>query len=713
MKVAAFEAGLDEAESGPMPFAERRGEHPWPGVAVQRDLGRARREWLHTNGAGAFAASTIAGMHTRRYHGLLVAALDPPRSRHVFLSHIDTTVLGPAPDGPVSSQKPRTVSRYGARPVWDLAKHQFPGVDPKLGPFHLLRFDQDPLPRWTYALADGELEVTLAMVRGENAVVLRYAFSGKAPLELRLRPLIAARNFHQLQREHGGMVQRVELRPGDPSVTNGAVPPGEMRVRPRKDLPRICFRYEGTFVGSPDWWRRFEYLAERDRGLDYEEDLWTPGVFEVPLRDGQPAWLMAAVERLPEGEPAAHLAAAEKALAGADPGPARPLAVRRLSIAADAFRADLAKKPGVIAGYPWFEVWGRDTLIALPGLYLVPERRAEAVRVVRELIAGMTDGVVPGRLPEPANGGPLAPAADYGSADATLWLFEAGRHLIDALGDADPFITGELFPALCEAFEAVLRGTRNAIHLSADGLFVAGKEGDALTWMDARVAGRPVTSRAGCAVEATALWASGCETLRRLAIGRDDPVLADRAQNACDRARRAFHERFWCAESRYPYDVVGESDTGARDASVRPNAVVALAVAPECFTAERARLVLERARRDLLTPAGLRTLAPGDARYVGRYGGDVKARDGAYHQGTAWPWLLGFYARAALRAGFEEPAALEALVLAAARNEIALGHTAELADGDPPHAPGGCLAHAANVAELLRVLAWDLPRRHG
>ncbi|APR79869.1 Putative glycogen debranching enzyme [Minicystis rosea] len=686
---------------------------PWPSVRVQRDLGRARREWLHTNGAGAYGSSTLAGLHTRRYHGLLVAALDPPRGRHVMISHMDTTVLGPRGAAGASM-------RYGGRPAWELAKHQFPGVDPRATPFHLERFDQDPLPRFTYDIGGGELEITLALVRGENALVMRYAYAGKLPLDLRVRPLIAARHFHKLTREHGGMLQRVELRPteGGAATSTSGAPPGEMRVQPRRELPRICFRYEGTFVGSPDWWRRFEYLAERDRGLDYEEDLWTPGVFEMPLRDGAPVWLVAGVERLPEGEPAALMEAARHALLAEDPGPGVPLVQRRLTVAAEVFRADLARRPGVIAGYPWFEVWGRAALAALPGLYLVPGRRDGALRVLRELTAAMQDGLVPNRMPEPAfvpnsahgagNGAP-----DHASADATLWLFEAARHVADTLGDGHPFVTDELLLALHDAFEAILRGTRHGIHLSADGLFVAGRPGDALTWMDARVAGTPVTSRAGCAVELSALWARGCDTLARLAHAAGDTVLATRALAERDRTRAAFHARFWCEETGYPYDTIAEpqgDEVAFHDASVRPNAVIALAVDPACFTADRARRLLDRARRELVTPAGLRTLAPSDARYLGRYGGDVKARDGACHQGSVWPWLLGFYARAALRAGVEDTASIEHLVTSAAHTEIALGHTAELSDGDAPHFPGGCFAHACSVAELLRVLAWDLPR---
>lgn len=666
---------------------------PWPRVEVGGDLHRAHREWLHTNGAGAYASSTVAGLHTRRYHGLLVAALDPPRGRHVMLSHVDVGLDA----GEGSARR---------RPRWDLGRHQFPGVDPEAGPFYLARFDQDPLPRWTYEVAGGLLEITLGLVRGQNAVVLRYAWRGPEPARLTLRPLLALRHMHQLQRENGGMSNRVELRLGSDG-DGGSY--HEMRVQPSRALPRLCFRYQGTFVGSPDWWRRFEYLAERDRGLEFQEDLWTPGHVEAHLA-GAPVHLLVAVGALPEGEPEALLAAAAAAILAEDPGPAAPLLVRRLTIAAEAFRCDAAARPGVIAGYPWFEVAGRDALIALPGLYLVPGKVEGAIRVLRELIDSMQDGLVPYRLPDA--GGP----AEFHAADATLWLFEAARLMADALGDTHSFVTDELLLALRDAFEAILRGTRHGIHVTEDGLVAAGKPGEALTWMDARVRSAPVTPRVGCPVELAALWAKGAETLARLSRAAGDQELAGRAEAAALRARAAFHARFWCEETGYPYDVIAEDPEGPRDATIRPNALIALAVDPDCFTPERAASLLDRARLELITPAGVRTLAPAEPGYRPRYAGNAEERDGAYHQGTAWPWLLGFYARAARRSsplGEHVLPLLRRLVGSAAASELALGHVPELCDAEPPHPPGGCLAQALSVAELLRTLVWELPRDGG
>ncbi|WP_437717453.1 amylo-alpha-1,6-glucosidase [Sorangium sp. So ce448] len=682
---------------------------PWPHVEVRGQFSIARKEWLHTNGAGAYASSTIAGMHTRRYHGLLVAALDPPRRRHVMLSHVDVCVR------PVRQQG-APFERRASWPRWDLAKHQFPGIDPESSSFYLERFDQDPLPRWAYAVPGGELEVTLGLVRGENAAVLRYAWSGADPVMLTLRPLLAARHIHQLLRENGGISQKVELRAGaargEPGSGRDRPVMGEVRVQPNRALPRICFRYQGTFVGSQDWWRRFEYLGEQDRGLDFLEDLWTPGHFETVI-GAEPVHLLVAVGALPDDEPENLLAAASAAIRAEDPGPRRPLLERKLSIAAEAFRADAAARPSVIAGYPWFEVWGRDALISLPGLYLVPRKTEAAIRVLRAMIDAMQDGLVPNRLPDAGE------PADFHAADATLWLFEAARLLADVVGDTHPFVAGELLGALRDAFESAVRGTRNGIHVTADGLFAAGRLGegavDGLTWMDARVAGRAVTPRAGCPVELTALWAKGSETLARLARAAGDARLAGRAEAAASAARRGFAARFWCEATGYPYDVISEHAAGEgafRDASIRPNALIAVAVDPACFTPERAASLLDRVRLELVTPAGVRTLSPADPAYAPRYQGGPEARDSAYHQGTAWPFLLGFYARAARRfstLGEHVIPLLHRLAASAAANEIALGQVPEVASGEPPHHPGGSFAQAFSVAELLRLIAWDLP----
>ena len=289
--------------------------------------------------------------------------------------------------------------------------------------------------------------------------------------------------------------------------------------------------------------------------------------------------------------------------------------------------------------------------------------------------------------------------------------------MADALGDDHPFIKDELLLALGDAFEATLRGTRLGIHITSDGLFAVGAGPSAVTSMDERAGGRGTRLRAGCPIELSALWAKGCETLARLARAAGDIGLADRAAAACRRAREAVKARFFCETTGYPYDVISDGQKGDgvfSDAVVRPYAVVALAIDPECFTPDQRARILDRARRDLLTPFGLRTLAPSAAGYLGRCDQGAEPRDGSFHQGAVWPFLLAFYIRAAKQSGADVSdyvALLEQLVEASADREPVLGHMPELATGDAPHAPAGCVAQAFNVAELLRAAAWDLTRK--
>jgi predicted glycogen debranching enzyme len=648
----------------------------WPTVRVDGVLERAKAEWLHTNGAGAYASSTVARLHTRRYHGLLVAALEPPVRRHVILSHVDASLE-------VGNIR------------FDLGTHQFPSVAPTGGFKHLARFDQDPLPRWTFSLPGGAFEQTIGLVRGQNAVVLRHVWKGPLPVELRLRPLLAMRPFHALVREHGSMIQSVELRQG------------EVRARPVPSLPRVVFGHDATFIGSPDWWRRFEYLVEQERGLDFHEDLWTPGLFTVRLLPNTASFIVVATEQLPTGNPAELLAETARAITDHDPGASYSRTRRALSVARSNFVIEEVKEPVIIAGYPWFESWGRDALIALPGLLLVHRQTKTAAAVLRTLISHMEDGLVPNRIPEDGR------SFDYHAADATLWLFEAARLYADQVGTSDAFLRDELMGALVTAFRAIEKGTRHNIHLTAEGLFAADDPGFALTWMDAQLSGRAITRRAGLPVELQALWTRACDTVAMLAGALGNGKLAIHAKDAHARALFSFRRRFWCERTGYPYDVLPESphDGAHGDASIRPNAVIALAVEPRLFDSQQAASILAVAERELLTPAGLRTLSPREAAYRGRYRGDVAERDCAYHSGTVWPFLLGFYVRAAVRHRARDNAAretLEKLVESAAASTLALGQVPQLADGDAPHYPGGSIAQAFSVAELSRALFWDL-----
>jgi len=649
---------------------------PWPFVYAGGELGPCEREWLHTNGAGAYAMSTVALMHTRRYHGALVAALEPPLGRHVILSHAETQV-----------------NVEDDRRTYRLSTHQFPSVAPTPGYRLIESFAQDPLPRWTFRLGQNLLERTLCLVRGHNTLVMSYTWRGKSPARLSVRPLMPLRPVDSLMHEHGGMMQVVTLRPG------------AVELQPVPSLPPVHLAHEGVFMGSPDWWRRFEYLNDRNDGRDFHEDMWTPGVVEVQLEPDKTVHLTIGVGALPSGAPGDLVQAAREELLSQDPGQGRSAMGRVLSIAAEQFCLGRCDPPLIIAGYPWHTVYTRDLVMSVPGLLLARDRIEDAKKV----LAAAIDELRGGLLPETLQNAPDKRA--HPSPDATFWLFDAARELVSKVGPRDDFVRETLYPALVRIFVRVRSRRRHWVWLAPDGLVAAGERTVALTWMDARIRGEPVTPRRGIPIELSALWARGTDLVAMLAgfYGHDR---LERAARSCSaRVRSAFRSRFWCAETDYPYDCLSEardaSDSWA-DTSIRPNALIALTVAPDLFEDWQARAILERVRSELLTPRGVRSLTTRDRRYVGQFAGGPEERETAYHQGTAWPHLLGMYVRAELAIAaehedYDELEELEEKLERAADDGVLLGQVAQLADGDPPNRPRGCPAQAASVAELLRA----------
>jgi predicted glycogen debranching enzyme len=650
---------------------------PFPVVQVDGDLSRAQQEWLHTNGAGAYSMSTVALMHTRRTHGLLVAALDPPLDRFVMLSHGETSLE-------VEGKTHR------------LSTHQFPDIAPTPGYRFLQSFSQDPVPRWIYRVGEAEFERTLALVRGLNAVVLRYRWSGPSPALLALRPLMPFRHIGTLMREHGTMVQSVALRPG------------EVEIQPMAHLPPILFRHRGVFLGSPDWWRRFEYTSDRQSGLDYLEDMWTPGAFELRLEPDRYEYLVVSLGKLPDSTPAELMQQTIEAELGQDPGPSRPRSVRALSVAAAQFCVCTPGKSAVLSGYPWLDSITRDALVSLPGLCLARGQVDRAKEVLDTLLRSQRSGLLPFRLPHQGEERPpLAP-------DATLWLFECARAFVERTGVNDVFVRRRLYPALRRAFVGLRKGRKNGVWITADGLLANGLEGVGLTWMDARVGDWVVTPRRGLAVELQALWIKGAETLAKLARAYGHAGFAAVAEETVKTGRRSFAERFWCNETEYPFDCVSEARGTAEswaDASIRPNAVVALAIDEQLFDEWQAATIIGRARDELLTPRGLRSLSNRERHYRGHYEGTHAERDASYHQGTAWTHLLGCFVQAALRLDrddFELREELRGHVESALDGGPVIGQVAQLADGDAPHRPRGCPAQAWSVGELLRALVVEL-----
>lgn len=651
----------------------------WPSVEVGGAIERAEAEWLHTNGAGAYAMSTIALMHTRRHHGALVAALPPPLGRHVIVSHADLTLWV-----------------EGERRSYRLATHQFPDVAPTPGYRNLLSFAQDPIPRWVFRTQSGTLERTLCLVRGENAVIMGYTWSGIGAARISLRPLMPLRPVDALMREHGGMEQLVALRPG------------AVELRPVERLPPIYFAHEGVFMGGPDWWRRFEYLADRGEHAEFQEDMWTPGVFELPLEPGRTSYLTTSVGKLLERAPGELVMEACEAISREALGVGRPAAVRLLSVAAEQFCLDAAQPPMIIAGYPWHAPYTRDFLLALPGLTLARGRADLAARALPTLLSLQRGGFLPEFLatPEQPRPKPLP--------DATLWLYEVARLLLPELSIEHAPLKRQLYAALVRGFARIRSRIKRWGWLSADGLLVNGADGIALTWMDAHVGAAPVTPRRGIAIEQQALFTQATGTLATLAEEAGNHQLAEACRAAGLRARAAFRARFWCHDTDYPYDCVSESRDAQDawvDASIRPNALIALAVDPSLFEDWQARAIVARVRSELLTPRGVRSLSPHDARYVAQFAGTTAERELAYHQGTAWTHLLGFYVRAAIRLAPDDDELREELrqvIEGALDGSVILGQIAQLADGDAPHRARGCPAQATSVAELIRALVVDL-----
>jgi predicted glycogen debranching enzyme len=624
------------------------------------------REWLETNGLGGWASSSVSGANTRRYHGLLVAATRPPLGRVVLLSKVDETI------------------QLGSEQI-ELGCNIFPDALNPAGHERLTAFARDLFPVWRFSIGDAILEKTVVAIHGENTTVVEYRLiGGSAPVILGLRPFIAGRDHHGLLHEDGpGPVWR---------FGNGAFVTGPLAAG-----AQLFLSVRGAdLVSMPQWWHRFEYPRERERGFDFHEDLWTPGVLRVPLAPGESVHLVASTND-PTGRDPAALIANERTRRTDLLGrlPHRDQVTVPLALAADQFlvrREDDQRT--IIAGYHWFGDWGRDTLIALPGLTLATGRPELAREILATFARHFDQGMLPNRFPDSGD------EPEYNSVDAALWFFVALHAYWRATGDDE--LVRELLPTMRRAVQWHRDGTRHGIRVDADGLLRAGEPGVQLTWMDAKVGDWVVTPRIGKPVEINALWVNALGILAEAECALGDADAADHFNTAMVRARRQFARVFWYEEGGYLHDVV---DGDSRDSSLRPNQLLALSLPFPLLSAVRRRSILRVVEEALLTPAGLRTLAPSDPRYQPRYQGDVVARDGAYHQGTVWPWLLGPFVTALVRErGVRGRSQGRALIeqMMTQLTEAGVGSISEIFDAEPPHHPRGAIAQAWSVAELLR-----------
>lgn len=606
----------------------------------------ASTEWLVTDGLGGFAMGTVAGLRTRRYHGLLMVANQPPPGRHLGLAALDPTLV------------------LGDRRV-RLAVHEWQSraVDPA-GHLRLARFEvRDGVPCWTWAVGDVVLRRELAMVHGRAAVALNHRLlRAPGPVRLELSALCTWRDQHGERFGDGGPVVEPTA---DGFVFEGA------------------YRVAGPgFAPAGEWYRSVRYRVEAERGLGDADDLWHAGTFRADLKPGRDAGVLAWAGDLADAPPPAPAVVAdarERARRIVQQAETDDDVDRLLVLAADQF---LVSGPTVIAGYPWFGEWSRDAMTSFDGLLLSTGRLDEARRLLERAAAALSEGML-------ANTADVGSTA-YNTADATLWFLHAVGRYVSVTDDLD--LGARLLPGLVGVVDHHLAGTRYGIRADpTDALLVQGSGGTALTWMDARVAGVPITRRAGKAVEINALWIRGLGVVAGLQerLGRDGARL--RGLEAA--ARASFRNRFW--NGRRCLDVVdGAPAEGARR---RPNCLLAVSL-PDAPLAERA--VVDGCAA-LVTSLGLRSLAPDDPAYRGLHRGSQAQRDAAYHQGTVWPWLIGPYVEAAHRTGAGTDGVLDGLE--AHLGEWGLGSVSETLDGDEPHASSGCPFQAWSAAELLRA----------
>jgi predicted glycogen debranching enzyme len=669
-------------------------------------------EWLEADGLGGFASGTVSGIRTRRYHALLLTATTPPAGRMVLMNGFDAWVEIRDGSIPLSSQ------RYA------------PDVIHPNGASYIESFEYEPWPRWRYRISDNlVVEQEIFVPRGESAVYISWrlvtnsaavarggdpgaARAIQAPdhpasmppaTTLKVRPFFSGRDFHSTHHENGAF--RFEAEQKSEHVT----------FRPYRGVPAVIAICNGAYSHEPTWYRNFLYCEELARGLDATEDLASPGVFTFSLLQKPAVLMLAAVA------------------GGADPGgnkvndtPTQPASAppatesietryaqvrsnelrrrenfrSKLERAADSYLVRRGTGKTLIAGYPWFGDWGRDTFIALRGLCIATRRLEEAREILVEWAGTVSQGMLPNRFPDSGE------QPEFNSVDASLWyVIAVGDYLLAVDNRSD--ITNDCHTEkLRTAVEAILAGysagTRFGIRADDDGLLAAGEVGQQLTWMDARVNGREITPRIGKPVEIQALW------LNALAIGAQ---FSDSWRLLLEKAQAAFATKFWNEQTGHLADVIDcNHRSGEIDVTFRPNQIFAVGGLPlQLLPEDKARRVVDAVGARLLTPVGLRSLAPGEPGYTTHYGGSVAQRDGSYHQGTVWPWLIGAFVEAWVRVrGNTDVAKAEARArflspLHQHLNEAGLGHISEICDAEPPHTPRGCPFQAWSIGELLRL----------
>lgn len=635
------------------------------------------KEWLETNGLGGYASSTVLNCHSRKYHGLMVANLDNPGGRFVLLSKCEDSV------------------RFHDKEFF-LSVHKYPMTYyPHEGHF-LSYFTLDLYPRFIYRFGEVILEKELMLVRGENTLLMRYYLSeAPCPVRLTVKPLLAYRDFHDLTRENLFLRQHVE------EIANG------FSISPYEGMPdlHIQTNRKSRFYSSPQWYKNFEYLKERDRGFSYHEDLFMPGMFECDMPPGGEMLFCISLNRKSKNiaslwkKETVRRRKLREAISGNYEN-SESFKTRLHMSARDFIIRNRKDKLSIIAGYHWFYEWGRDSLISLPGLTFCTNRITEGVEILKNLAELRKDGIIPNNVSEKDQ------QYAYNSVDSSLWYFWCVQELLKVKGELN-FIMKEFWSVLIDIASHYYFGTPKYIRMLDNGLLNVGDSSTQLTWMDATANGVPVTPRYGCPVEINALWFNAICFVQKLAreFGRDVPFDID---GLIEKILKSFELHFWIPDKQYLADT-WIPDSSDRDESLRPNQLLAVSLPFGVVTdREKAASIVRRVSEELLTSYGLRTLSPADPRYKGKYLGSPGERDSAYHQGTVWPWLLGHYGEALLKTEENRESSKEKLGIIVANMEshlydAGLGHISEIFSGDYPHKPCGCIAQAWSIAEIIRL----------
>ena len=670
-------------------------------AVLQNFKDATQHEYLETNGLGGWSGSSIIGAHTRRYHGLFVAAINPPTDRMVLLSKLEETIVTTVQTVPLGRDVPTRV---------ELGCNLFDGdvIHPN-GHHYLSSFTKDIFPQWTYKVEDILLEKTIAMIHGENTVVVIYnVLKTPAPFTLELLPLMAARGYHSIGHSGPHMHWDVDF--------NNNI----FHNKPDSNVNVYISVPGSSYEHTPRWFNNFKYSVEQYRGLDYTEDLFNHGVFAVELKEGDSLGIIISTEN-PEGRDAKELLLKEKKrrkdLLKEQPNDEL---IKQLTLAADQFivkRMIEGSSPEgggregatVLAGYHWFTDWGRDTMISLPGLTLSAGRFEDAKKILSAFAHSVDMGMLPNRFQEKE-------PPEYNNVDGTLWYFIAVKKYLDATGDKD-FVLNEILPVLKDIIDWHYKGTRYNIHATDDGLLYSGEVGQQLTWMDARIGDWVVTPRMGYPVEIQALWYNALKIFAELLALNKQKKDAAAVNAGAEKTKQSFNEKFWYDNAGlnpaasgslngYLYDNIDEN--GNPSIEIRPNQLFALSLPFTLINDEKkAKAILRLVEENLYTPVGLKSLPKSDVHYVGVYGGDQWHRDSSYHQGTVWSWLLGAYVDAVVKLNAKSGKQKAKKIIEDFTYHLnvgCIGSVSEIFDADEPHHPRGCVAQAWGVAEVLRVI---------